>query len=172
MPSALFGILLSMTQVEKRSLRHQASWTRYGTSWRRPRAPRPRRWPREPCGPWVGMPGVKLALHPCIRGWSQIVQRDFNHGNLIALCKYNLLFRFLFLFLPLFESGLEKDVKCLIDNTGRGWATSDDASGGGKEVEHVMLSYEWGCQQSVLLIKSELQKAGVWPRMGTNLSLD
>ncbi|PNH02769.1 hypothetical protein TSOC_011218, partial [Tetrabaena socialis] len=25
---------------------------------------------------------------------------------------------------------------------------------------HVMLSYEWGCQQSVMLIKSELQKAG------------
>lgn len=26
--------------------------------------------------------------------------------------------------------------------------------------QHIMLSYEWGSQQSVMLIKSELQKAG------------
>lgn len=26
--------------------------------------------------------------------------------------------------------------------------------------QHVMLSYEWGCQSSVMLIKNELQKAG------------
>lgn len=58
-------------------------------------------------------------------------------------------------------SGLEKDVKGLIDNTGRGGVSvEDDASARQLDVEHVMLSYEWGCQQSVLLIKSELEKAG------------
>ena len=54
---------------------------------------------------------------------------------------------------------MEKDVKSLTDNTGLGGVVEElqDELGG---VEHVMLSYEWGCQQSVLLIKSELQKAG------------
>ncbi len=32
--------------------------------------------------------------------------------------------------------------------------------GEAEHAQHVMLSYEWGCQQSVMLIKSELQKAG------------
>ena len=31
---------------------------------------------------------------------------------------------------------------------------------GTESTGHIMLSYEWGCQQSVLLIKSGLEKAG------------
>ncbi|GLI60450.1 hypothetical protein VaNZ11_002607 [Volvox africanus] len=58
----------------------------------------------------------------------------------------------------LWTLGLEQDVKSLQEGGGR-LVASD-----GVEVEahtqHVMLSYEWGCQQSVMLIKSELQKAG------------
>ena len=58
-------------------------------------------------------------------------------------------------------SGLEKDVKSLTDNTGRnGAASAVDDPDDLDSIPHVMLSYEWGCQQSVLLIKSELQKAG------------
>uniref|UniRef100_A0A7S0RZL4 ADP-ribosyl cyclase/cyclic ADP-ribose hydrolase n=1 Tax=Chlamydomonas leiostraca TaxID=1034604 RepID=A0A7S0RZL4_9CHLO len=67
----------------------------------------------------------------------------------------------------LWTLGLEQDVKSLHEGTGRMGAS---IVGGGDEdgledeeresTQHVMLSYEWGCQQSVMLIKTELQKAG------------
>ena len=57
---------------------------------------------------------------------------------------------------PPARAGLEQDVKNLQEGAGRIVAHEV----GTEAVQHVMLSYEWGCQQSVMLIKSELQKAG------------
>ena len=47
-------------------------------------------------------------------------------------------------------------MKSLTDKTGKTVAEQQAES----SVEHIMLSYEWGCQASVLLIKSELERAG------------
>jgi hypothetical protein len=52
--------------------------------------------------------------------------------------------------LRLLVIGLEQDMKTLTEHV-----THTEAGR-----SHVMLSYEWGCQPSVLLIKSELEKAG------------
>ncbi|GAX76301.1 hypothetical protein CEUSTIGMA_g3746.t1 [Chlamydomonas eustigma] len=61
----------------------------------------------------------------------------------------------------LWTLGLERDVKTLTGSaTGAGYSSEDSLVGTVQATAHVMLSYEWGCQQSVLLIKSELQKAG------------
>ena len=57
---------------------------------------------------------------------------------------------------------MEKDVKSLTDNTGRTVAEIAEHTS-----EHVMLSYEWGCQSAVLLIKNELEKAGYKVKEGT-----
>eukprot|EP00198_Chlamydomonas_reinhardtii_P000418 XP_001689753.1 predicted protein [Chlamydomonas reinhardtii] len=56
----------------------------------------------------------------------------------------------------LWTLGLEQDVRSLQEGGGRLVAGTDEEN----QTQHVMLSYEWGCQQSVMLIKSELQKAG------------
>ncbi|KXZ55044.1 hypothetical protein GPECTOR_3g203 [Gonium pectorale] len=56
----------------------------------------------------------------------------------------------------LWTLGLEQDVKSLQEGGGR-LIAMDEVE---QHTQHVMLSYEWGCQQSVMLIKSELQKAG------------
>ncbi|GFR48254.1 hypothetical protein Agub_g10119 [Astrephomene gubernaculifera] len=57
----------------------------------------------------------------------------------------------------LWTLGLEQDVKSLQEGGGRLVAVDEEVE---QQTQHVMLSYEWGCQQSVMLIKSELQKAG------------
>ncbi|EFJ50517.1 hypothetical protein VOLCADRAFT_103968 [Volvox carteri f. nagariensis] len=58
----------------------------------------------------------------------------------------------------LWTLGLEQDVKSLQEGGGR--LVAGDGGETEAHTQHVMLSYEWGCQQSVMLIKSELQKAG------------
>lgn len=65
------------------------------------------------------------------------------------------------------QTFLTSPATTLQDGTGRAGAGSAGAPGDDDGIEgevestqHVMLSYEWGCQQSVMLIKTELQKAG------------
>lgn len=65
----------------------------------------------------------------------------------------------------LWTLGLEQDIRNLSEGMGRhgpnagGVLDSVDGSVRGS-TQHVMLSYEWGCQQGVMLIKTELERAG------------
>ena len=54
--------------------------------------------------------------------------------------------------------GLDADLKQLQEGTGLVLAeeNSDDLD----HLPHIMLSYDWSCQQGVMLMKAELQKAG------------
>ncbi|GFH15683.1 predicted protein [Haematococcus lacustris] len=63
----------------------------------------------------------------------------------------------------LWTLGLEQDVKGLTSSPGEvasQCAEGQEACLLEEALPHVMLSYEWGCQQSVMLIKTELQAAG------------
>ncbi|KAL6761002.1 armadillo-type protein [Haematococcus lacustris] len=63
----------------------------------------------------------------------------------------------------LWTLGLEQDVKGLTSSAGEvasQCAEGQEACLLEEALPHVMLSYEWGCQQSVMLIKTELQAAG------------
>ena len=53
------------------------------------------------------------------------------------------------------------DATVAAGTAGNGSETADAAAGSETtESPHIMLSYEWGSQKSVLLVKSELDKAG------------
>ncbi len=71
-------------------------------------------------------------------------------------------------------AGLEQDIRTLQEGRASSSHTrrsiDGDADGSDREasacqgIPHVMLSYEWGSQQSVLLLKQELQKVRGYPR--------